>query len=180
MVLHLKYGNAVVLATLLCVSALVLACGASPPSPDARELKQDPDYHGWKSIHVWVGNETADSSSIFYSAPDSNLHPKSHSQVGQDMTVFLLTEGRPGFFVDLAANDAVSLSNTLMLERDLDWQGLCIEPNPGYWKDLARRKCKLVAAVVGHTKNAQVEFVAPGAGWNGGQVNGGQVPPQTA
>lgn len=74
------------------------------------------------------------------------------------MTVRNLTGGVSGFFVDLAANDAVQLSNTLMLERDYGWSGLCIEPNPIYWKDLARRRCKLIAAAVGNTNNEVVNF----------------------
>merc|ERR1719433_2070174 len=53
---------------------------------------------------------------------------ESHSQVGQDMLVqSLLRCKRNGFFVDLAANDAVKLSNTLMLERDFQWNGICVE-----------------------------------------------------
>ena len=50
--------------------------------------------------------------------------------------------------MDLAANDAVKLSNTLTLEQMFGWKGLCIEPNPGYMKGYLHRKCQLVQAVV--------------------------------
>lgn len=53
------------------------------------------------------------------------------------------------FFIDLAANNAVNLSNTLLLEA-AGWQGLCVEPNSIYWSGLARlRTCRVVGAVVG-------------------------------
>ena len=37
--------------------------------------------------------------------------------------------GRPRYFVDLAANHAIYLSNTRSLERDHGWEGTCIEAN---------------------------------------------------
>jgi hypothetical protein len=33
-----------------------------------------------------------------------------------------------GFFVDLAAYDAVAYSNSYVLERDYGWSGICVEP----------------------------------------------------
>jgi hypothetical protein len=48
----------------------------------------------------------------------SHEHP-----LWQDTWVVVLYEGkREGFFVDLAASDAVEGSNTLALERDYGWQ----------------------------------------------------------
>jgi hypothetical protein len=56
-------------------------------------------------------------------------------------------QDRQYYFVDLAANDALQLSNTHALEKN-NWTGLCIEPNPVYWERLAHRKCTVVAAFV--------------------------------
>lgn len=57
------------------------------------------------------------------------------------------------YFVDLAANDAMKRSNSLLLEHH-GWIGLCIEPNPIYWYRLASyRTCTIVGAVVGGTTN---------------------------
>jgi hypothetical protein len=74
-----------------------------------------------------------------------------HSQARQDeLVVALLRNKTNGFFIDLAANDAVQLSNTYALERYYHWQGVCIEPNPMYWYNLtAFRTCVIVGAVVG-------------------------------
>eukprot|EP00980_Cylindrotheca_fusiformis_P030041 scaffold24242_cov152-Cylindrotheca_fusiformis.AAC.1 len=59
-----------------------------------------------------------------------------NSQVGQDVIISALTKQldpklkdtnhqRSLYFVDLAANDAIQLSNTLLLEEE-GWKGLCV------------------------------------------------------
>mmetsp|Transcript_13822 Transcript_13822/g.26030 ORF Transcript_13822/g.26030 Transcript_13822/m.26030 type:complete len:212 (+) Transcript_13822:54-689(+) len=59
------------------------------------------------------------------------------------------------YFVDLAANDAATFSNTLHVEQN-GWTGLCIEPNPRYWYRLAAfRKCTIVGAFVGGTEDGK-------------------------
>ena len=78
---------------------------------------------GWHPIHVFYGEKSG------LGAPDTQ---KWFAQVHQDEIVVDLV-GKDGFFIDLAANDAKELTNTLSLERDYGWRGLCIEPNPGYW-----------------------------------------------
>jgi hypothetical protein len=81
------------------------------------------------------------------------------SQVGQDSiiaSIYREFKGRK-HFIDLAANDAIKLSNTFALER-LGWNGLCIEANPIYFWDLARRRCHLIGAVVSDTIDAVVKF----------------------
>jgi len=83
-----------------------------------------------------------------------------YSQVGQDVTLLSIFEDKfDGFFVDLASNDAQSLSNTLALERHLGWQGLCIEPNPQYHAAYKERSCTLVDAVAGKFDNETISFI---------------------
>ena len=53
---------------------------------------------------------------------------------------------RHGFFVDLASHDAMALSNTLALERDYDWRGICIEPSHEALRGLAHRNCSVVVS----------------------------------
>ena len=51
-----------------------------------------------------------------------------HSQCNQDCVVLALLQlKRDGFFVDLAANDGLYMSNTWALERYYGWDGVCIE-----------------------------------------------------
>ena len=68
-----------------------------------------------------------------------------------------------GWFVDLAANHAWKHSNTFVLERDFNWTGLCIEPNPRYWEEYpSLRSCQLVKQVVGKIDGEQISFVMRG------------------
>jgi len=85
---------------------------------------------------------------------------KSHSQVGQDKLVqYILGCKKQGFYLDLAANDAVNLSNTVMLERDYGWTGICMEANPQYMLNLTkRRNCQVVLAAVGSPSGQEVKF----------------------
>ena len=86
-----------------------------------------------------------------------------HSQVGQDRTIALLFHGkRDGYFVDLAANDPIYLSNTRSLERDFGWTGLCIDGNQQMLDRLvAERSCRVIKAVVTGSADRLVEFTAP-------------------
>ena len=71
------------------------------------------------------------------------------SQGGQDRWVAASAANTSLYFVDLAANDAECLSNTVRLERELGWRGLCIEPNPKYTARLRQlRSCGLIQAPV--------------------------------
>ena len=87
-----------------------------------------------------------------------------HSQYGQDREVAaLLGCKRRGYFVDLAANDPVHFSNTLALERDFGWRGLCIEPQPSYHERLrSLRSCTLVPHAVSD-RAGQVVLSLPSA-----------------
>jgi len=46
----------------------------------------------------------------------------------------------PGFFLDFGAFDGVLISNTLYLEKRLNWTGLCVEPNPRYFENLCKER----------------------------------------
>ena len=91
----------------------------------------------------------------------ANQWPKisGNSQVGQDATVMkIFANKRSGFFVDLAANDASALSNTVQLENRLGWNGLCVEANPRYLPGLMKRRCQLAVAAAGRTTGKKISF----------------------
>lgn len=105
---------------------------------------------GWNPIYVYYGetNRLDDHGKQF------------HGQLLQDeLVIRLLDYKRNGYFIDLAANEAVGLSNTFALERDYDWNGLCIEPNPDYWYGLSFCKCQTVGAMVCKTDDKEVTVV---------------------
>jgi hypothetical protein len=84
-------------------------------------------------IHVYRGSETAIQNLDIKTTDMKQLYnPK--GQVDQDKIVSALTTQLHNkistfrqklFFVDLAANDAIQLSNTLQLEEE-GWHGLCV------------------------------------------------------
>ena len=147
--------------------------------------------HGWKSVDFFVGEHL------------TKLEDTYHAQCGQDWLVpSLLNCPQNGYFVDLAANDAVTLSNTLVLEQRLHWNGICIEPNLLYYQSrrsrksrskpgdaytdvlssdpdgisLLRRKCQVVRAAVSTPRNTKVLFDFGGKSkWGalGGVINPG-------
>jgi FkbM family methyltransferase len=55
-----------------------------------------------------------------------------YSQIDQDylLDVVVFQQMRDGVFVDVGAHDGVSFSNTAFFERERNWSGICIEPNP--------------------------------------------------
>jgi FkbM family methyltransferase len=79
---------------------------------------------------------------------DPTFHWK--SDAGQDRWVVGCLEGkREGYFLDFGAYDGVTLSNTWVLEHELGWQGVCVEPNPKAFAELARcRACYKVQRAV--------------------------------
>ena len=86
-----------------------------------------------------------------------------HSQLHQDKYIHALLNGqRGGYFVDLAANHPVSISNTRTLERDFGWSGLCIEPNPHYYKLLLGVRSCIIANVAISSEAGEVKFASRG------------------
>jgi len=108
--------------------------------------------HGYKQMWVYVGNRTD-------GIEDYHVSGKYHSQYQQDEHVMKIMKYKTGgTFIDLAANQAVHISNTFAMERDYDWTGLCIDANYYVWADLARRKCTVIAAAVGKYMNEEIPF----------------------
>ncbi len=129
------------------------------------------NQNGWSLIHVFYGNTShiEDASTI---PTDFFQTHQWFSQLKQDIVVStLLKKKQNGYFVDLASNDAVRISNTYALETFHGWTGLCLEPNPVYWAGLSYRKCDVVAAVVGKESMQEIKFKYPNrAGPKGGIV----------
>jgi len=129
---------------------------------------------GWHPIYVYHGNQGLEG----VKGPGF----PTGSQAKQDKIVMALTSDefsslfstggkQKRYFVDLAANDAEALSNTLLLEEN-GWEGLCIEPNPIYWYRLAHRRCAIAAAFVGGVEDAVPVDVHLGDGMGRGAFGG--------
>jgi hypothetical protein len=66
-------------------------------------------------------------------------------ELDAEAIVVAIFEGKQGgYFIELAAFDALAYSNSLALERDYSWSGLCVEANARHWEGLAHRNCTFV------------------------------------
>ncbi len=95
----------------------------------------------------------------------ATARPPYYSQHGQDRFVdnFLLHGKRDGVFVDVGAYDGVALSNTYYFEKELGWQGICIEPNPLAFEKLSRnRQCASLNCGVGGQEEVLEFLKLPG------------------
>jgi FkbM family methyltransferase len=65
------------------------------------------------------------------------IKPLSYSQIDQDLHVlrFFCNE-KNLFFLDIGANDGKTLSNSYLLEKEYNWNGICAEPLPNAFKKL--------------------------------------------
>lgn len=99
-------------------------------------------------------------------------NPKSammFAQYGEDYFLytrhFQKTMKGPGVYLDIAANDAIGISNTYFMYRCLGWRGLCIEANSRYYERLySERSCALVPTCVSGKDGESVEFALSGPG----------------
>lgn len=87
-----------------------------------------------------------------------------NSQVFQDAVVALLHNyKRNGYFVDLAANHPVKISNTYALEQLFDWKGICWEANSEYWYLLLNmRNCHVVGGAASSNGGEAIDFTFAG------------------
>lgn len=83
-----------------------------------------------------------------------------YSQSGQDrfLDQLIFKGKRNGVFVDIGANDGINLSNSYFFEKNRDWTGLCVEPNPMLTKQIAKtRNCK-IAEVAAAKSDGELQF----------------------
>lgn len=133
---------------------------------------------GMNPIYVYYGRMDILTDSIPFQwwlenePSHADRHGEWFAQHGQDVAVAKFHNfKRNGYFVDLAANDAVWASNTFSLEQNFDWNGICIEANNYYWFRLGSRKCQVVGTIVGG-KDGDSVTVALGQGKAHGPYGG--------
>jgi FkbM family methyltransferase len=67
---------------------------------------------------------------------------KYYSQYKQDKFVNQILRKTDGIFLDIGANDGMTLSNSYFFEKNLNWKGICIEPiDEIFQKLLSNRNC---------------------------------------
>jgi FkbM family methyltransferase len=85
---------------------------------------------------------------------------ESYSQLGQDLFIAKHFKYKSkGFFVEIGVGDGVNLSNTYLLEKNYNWNGILCEPHPDDHKSIKiNRNCFLEQAAAYSESNMQVEF----------------------
>lgn len=63
-----------------------------------------------------------------------------------------------GVFVDIGAHDGECFSNTLFFEKELNWTGICIEPNPDVFKILSNNRSCVCLNTAVYNKTGKILF----------------------
>lgn len=83
------------------------------------------------------------------------------SMLGQDAWVIedVYNLKRNGFFVDVGATDGVVINNTVALEDEFGWTGICVEPS-SYFSELEKNRssCRLCNLAVTDKTGQKVKF----------------------
>ena len=112
----------------------------------------------WKAVYVLV--EPAQEQLEF--VPKVNEYFEAcglQSEHGQDRAVIDLMKGLTGgFFVAVGEHGGFYCSNTLLLEQQFNWHGICIEAAPKHLWSLSHRKCKVLSAVISDVEDGWVQF----------------------
>ncbi len=82
------------------------------------------------------------------------------SQFGQDRFVDqVIFKGRVGgVFLDVGANDGVTINNTYFLERYRGWTGICVEPLPDPFGQLQKNRTAVCVNACAGVADGETEF----------------------
>jgi FkbM family methyltransferase len=85
---------------------------------------------------------------------------QSKSQIYQDLFAIAETNCKKnGFFVEFGATNGIDISNTYLLERELNWKGILAEPAKKWHKNLKdNRKCTIETKCVWNKSDLEIEF----------------------
>lgn len=72
-----------------------------------------------------------------------------NSFAGQDLWVLeMLNNKTNGIFVDLGAGDGITFSNTYLLEKEYNWNGICVESYPDRYDELITNRVSFKKNIV--------------------------------
>lgn len=85
-----------------------------------------------------------------------------YSQSGQDefLDQQVFNEKTQGFFLDIGAHDGITISNIYFFEKNRDWKGICVEPNPVVYKKLVHNRTSLLENCCIGDSNREVVFLS--------------------
>jgi FkbM family methyltransferase len=87
------------------------------------------------------------------------MNYKSQWSQDQYLNNHFFKNNKNGVFIDVGAHDGISGSNTYFFEKDLNWSGICFEPNPNVFDELIKnRNCTCLQNAVYNTSK-QINFL---------------------
>lgn len=94
------------------------------------------------------------------------LLKKSKSQIKQDLFALLESDfKKEGFFVEFGATNGITLSNTHLLEKEFNWNGILAEPARKWHEDLKKnRNCHIETDCVWRESVSSLEFIESSIG----------------
>ena len=83
-----------------------------------------------------------------------------YSQFGQDLDVIeYFKHKKNGYFIEIGATNGIDLSNTYLLEKKYNWNGICIEPQDSTYQDLIKnRDCHTDNSLLFSEKGKEFNF----------------------
>ena len=108
-----------------------------------------------RSFYVYAALPKTKQEKVF------NLLNKSKSQLGQDIFVSAYTEfNKKNFFVEFGATNGITHSNTYILEKELNWNGILVEPASVWHKELdSNRNCFIDKRCIFTKSGKKMEFL---------------------
>ena len=97
----------------------------------------------------------------FENKDNIQTYTKSYSQLNQDVNALeFFNYKKDGFFVEIGANDGITLSNTYLLEKEFGWKGICVEAIPELYNKLVinRQNSTCISRAVYKTSDEEIEF----------------------
>lgn len=85
-----------------------------------------------------------------------------YSQYEQDKIINddIFRNMRNGIFCEVGAYNGIKGSNTLFFEKYLKWEGVCIEPNPKFYKELCKNRKCITLQYCAYDEDTEKEFMA--------------------
>ena len=109
----------------------------------------------------------------------ANSRALSTSALRQDLFALLVSDfKKKGYFVEFGACDGIFVSNTFLLEKEFEWEGILCEPARIWHKNLIRnRNCHISTYAVDSESKKQLQFteyVSPGLSRSGNRSPTGE------
>jgi hypothetical protein len=93
------------------------------------------------------------------------------SYQGQDRFVIEVLGGKHGgFFLDSGASNGIAGSNSIVLEQEYGWNGICVEPNDNFYRELVKNRAAICLNCCLWSEEREVDFLEA-AGVFGGIVD---------